>query len=50
MTPLLAPATARAFQVHAADLLDLLLDWTPDPADRQRIPVDDPDVLFGLLY
>lgn len=31
-----------------ADLLDLLLDWAPDPADRQRILVDNPAALFGF--
>jgi predicted TIM-barrel fold metal-dependent hydrolase len=30
-----------------ADLLDLLLDWAPDPAVRDRILVDNPAVLFG---
>ncbi len=25
-----------------ADFLDLLLDWAPDAADRQRILVDNP--------
>ncbi|MEM7015869.1 MAG: amidohydrolase family protein [Pseudomonadota bacterium] len=29
-----------------ADLLDLLLDWAPDPKDRQRILVDNPNELF----
>ena len=31
-----------------ADLLDLLLDWAPDPADRHRILVDNPAELFGF--
>ena len=31
-----------------ADLLDLLLEWAPDPADRQRILVDNPAELFGF--
>ena len=31
-----------------ADLLDLLLDWAPDPADRQRILVDNPAERFGF--
>lgn len=31
-----------------ADLLDLLLDWAPDPAHRQRILVDNPAELFGF--
>lgn len=31
-----------------ADLLDLLLDWAPDPAGRQRILVDNPAELFGF--
>ena len=31
-----------------ADLLDLLLDWAPDPADRQRILVNNPAELFGF--
>ena len=31
-----------------ADLLDLLLDWAPEPADRQRILVDNPARLFGF--
>jgi predicted TIM-barrel fold metal-dependent hydrolase len=29
------------------DLFDLLLDWAPDAADRQRILVDNPDTLYG---
>ena len=31
-----------------ADLLDLLLQWAPDPALRQRILVDNPAELFGF--
>jgi D-galactarolactone isomerase len=29
-------------------LLDLLLDWAPDPIDRQRILVRNPEDLFGF--
>ncbi len=31
-----------------ADLLDLMLDWVPDPATRRRILVDNPAALFGF--
>lgn len=31
-----------------ADLLDLLLEWVPDPAARQRVLVDNPAVLYGF--
>jgi D-galactarolactone isomerase len=31
-----------------ADLLDLLLDWAPDEATRQRILVDNPAALYGF--
>ena len=31
-----------------ADLLDLLLEWEPDPAVRKRILVDNPAELFGF--
>lgn len=32
---------------HDADLLDLLLDWAPDPEDRRRILAENPARLFG---
>ncbi len=28
------------------DLPDLLLDWAPDATARQRIPVDNPRLLY----
>lgn len=31
-----------------ADLLDVLLDWAPDEATRQKILVDNPAVLYGF--
>ena len=31
-----------------ADLLDLLMDWTPDEATARRILVDNPAVLYGF--
>jgi D-galactarolactone isomerase len=31
-----------------AQLLDLLLDWIPDAAVRQRILVDNPARLYGF--
>ena len=31
-----------------ADLLDLFLEWEPDPAVRKRILVDNPAELFGF--
>lgn len=33
---------------NEADLLDLLLDWAPDAAVRQRILVDNPAELYGF--
>lgn len=33
---------------NTTDLLDCLLDWIPDPAQRQRILVDNPQVLYGF--
>jgi len=30
------------------DLADLLLDWVPDPAQRQRLLVDNPQRLYGF--
>lgn len=31
-----------------SDLLDLLVDWVPDEALRNRILVDNPHKLFGF--
>ena len=36
------------FMPNAGDLLDLLADWAPDPATRQRILVDNPHQLYGF--
>jgi 2-pyrone-4,6-dicarboxylate lactonase len=33
---------------NPGDLLDLLADWAPDPAMRQRILVDNPHRLYGF--
>lgn len=30
------------------DLIDALLDWAPDPAERRRILVDHPARLYGF--
>jgi D-galactarolactone isomerase len=29
-------------------MLDLLLDWAPDAAERHRILVDNPEELYGF--
>jgi predicted TIM-barrel fold metal-dependent hydrolase len=31
------------------DLCDLLSDWVPDPALRQRVLVDNPAALYGFV-
>jgi predicted TIM-barrel fold metal-dependent hydrolase len=31
-----------------ADLIDLLADWAPDPAQRQAVLVDNPARLYGF--
>jgi predicted TIM-barrel fold metal-dependent hydrolase len=30
------------------ELVDLIADWAPDPALRQRILVDNPAILYGF--
>jgi 2-pyrone-4,6-dicarboxylate lactonase len=36
------------FMPNPGDLLDLLADWAPDPAMRQRILVENPHRLYGF--
>ena len=38
----------RPLDAEDCPLEDLLLDWAPDPADRQRILVDHPAELFSF--
>ncbi len=33
---------------NVGDLLDLLADWAPDPAQRQAVLVDNPSLLYGF--
>jgi D-galactarolactone isomerase len=40
--------TAPGGPPDEADLLDLLLDWTPDAATRRKILVDNPAELYGF--
>lgn len=41
-------STAPGGPPDEADLLDLLLDWAPDAAARQKILVDNPAELYGF--
>jgi len=41
-------ASARQKMQADADLVDLLAHWVPDPADRQRVLVDNPTKLYGF--
>lgn len=38
----------RGAMPNDADLVDLLLRWLPDPAQRQRVLVDNPRALYGF--
>lgn len=40
--------TIKGYMPDDGDLMDLLLDWAPDAADRRRILVDNPAVLYGF--
>lgn len=40
--------TQRGIKPNDALLLDLLIDWVPDPATRRRILVSNPAELFGF--
>ncbi|MFZ2737984.1 MAG: amidohydrolase family protein [Burkholderiaceae bacterium] len=42
------PHLSFADQVGSAQLFNLLADWTPDPAVRHKILVDNPKNLFGF--
>ncbi len=42
------PSAKRDAMPDDADLLDLLLDWAPDEATRNRILVDNPARLYGF--
>jgi D-galactarolactone isomerase len=42
------PSAAADKYPNDADLLDLLLDWAPEEATRQRILVDNPARLYGF--
>jgi D-galactarolactone isomerase len=41
------PTEPRDAMPDDAMLLDVLLDWVPDAATRQRILVDNPAALYG---
>jgi D-galactarolactone isomerase len=42
------PSATPANKPDDGELLDLLLDWAPDAATRQKILVDNPASLYGF--